>query len=430
MATPIPGVRGIAALQTADAQQVRQLEQVLIACAEACGYGEIVLPMLERTELFTRSIGEGTDIVGKEMYSFLARDDESLSLRPEGTAGCVRMAVEQGWGVRRPARFWYAGPMFRYERPQKGRARQFRQFGVEALGMAGVEVEVELLLLCARIWKQLGVAKDMVLEISSLGDSTCRARYRDDLVTFLRGHQSELDEHSQARLETNPLRILDSKDEGTGEILQQAPSLLDYLDDEARSNLDTVLALLDGHGLEYRLNPRLVRGLDYYNHTVFEWLTCTGLGAQNAVCAGGRYDGLCERLGGESVPAAGFALGLERLLLLQAAASDGQQKASATAKLYIAVPTSAARARALLLAEQLRDLTTHVGVITCLGDASLKSQMKQAHAEEAGYVVLAGERELAAGQVRVRRMKDGEEELFSVTEPEALLQWTGNLEKS
>ena len=405
-----------------------RVEQILASCAAAAGYSEIRLPLLERTELFTRSIGEATDIIGKEMYSFDDRDGESLSLRPEGTAGCSRALIEHSLVGRRPARLWYSGPMFRYERPQKGRSRQFFQFGVEAVGMDGEDIEVELLLLGERIWRELGVADRVELQIASLGNEASRNRYRDDLVSFLEQHRDQLDESSLNRLHTNPLRILDSKSEQTRELLQSAPVLTDYLDEQSAGRFERVRGLLEQSGVKYRINPHLVRGLDYYCHTVFEWVATRDLGAQGTLCAGGRYDGLLAMLGGPEVPAAGFALGLDRLLLLGDLLKS--IPAPQTLQFFIAIPSGGAQHFHLSLAEKLRRASDNIRVLTYMGNSSLKAQMKQADAEGFDYVLLAGEREVAQGQMRARSMREGTEQLFDAEDLDSLLEWTAKGEAS
>ncbi len=310
----IRAIRGMNDILPDETPHWRRLEQTVSQLLASYGYGEIRLPVVEQTELFKRSIGEVTDIVEKEMYTFDDRNGDSLTLRPEGTAGCVRAAIQQGL-LTVPQRLWYAGPMFRYERPQKGRQRQFHQIGVEAFGIASADMDAELILLCARLWRQLGLADSVELQINSIGSSAARRAYRAALVDYLSAHADALDEDSQRRLHSNPLRILDSKNPRTQALLDAAPALADYLDDEARDDFERLCELLQAAGLAYVVNPRLVRGLDYYNKTVFEWVT-ERLGAQGTVCAGGRYDGLVEQLGGKSTPAVGFAMGMERLVLL------------------------------------------------------------------------------------------------------------------
>ncbi|HHH47251.1 MAG TPA: histidine--tRNA ligase, partial [Thiotrichales bacterium] len=307
----LQSVRGMHDVLPPETALWREMEQRIVAAVEAYGYQEIRLPIVEHTELFARSIGEVTDIVEKEMYTFRDRNGDSLSLRPEGTAGCVRAGIQHGFLHNRQQRLWYAGPMFRHERPQKGRYRQFHQIGVEAFGMAGPDVDAEQILLCRRIWEVLGI-QGLRLEINSLGDLPDRRAYRERLVAHLREHRDALDAEALRRLETNPLRILDSKNPALRPVIEAAPAFHEFLSKAARDHYEGLKRLLDEAGVAYVENPRLVRGLDYYNRTVFEWVT-DRLGAQGTVCAGGRYDGLVEQLGGRSTPAAGFAIGLERV---------------------------------------------------------------------------------------------------------------------
>ena len=317
------------------------------------GYHEIRMPVVEQTELFKRSIGEVTDIVEKEMYTFEDRNGDSLTLRPEGTAGCVRAAEQHGLLFNQTRRLWYTGPMFRHERPQKGRYRQFHQIGVECFGMAGPDIDAELLILTARLWRELGLDDHTRLEINSIGTSEARRDFRSALVDYLSGYLNELDEDSQRRLETNPLRILDSKHARTREILENAPNLDDYLDDESRVHFSSLKALLEAAGVKYEVNPRLVRGLDYYGKTVFEWVT-DSLGSQGTVCAGGRYDGLVEQLGGKPTVAVGFAMGLERLILLLETLELIPPSVNSDADVYVTAMGDRAMAPALELAESLR----------------------------------------------------------------------------
>jgi histidyl-tRNA synthetase len=358
------------------------------------GYRELRLPLLEKSELFARSIGALTDIVEKEMYTFEDRNGDSLTLRPEGTAGCVRAGIEHGLLHNQVQRFWYSGPMFRHERPQKGRYRQFHQIGVEAFGMPGPDIDAEIILLCARLWRALGL-EGLTLEINSLGTPEARATFRQKLVVYFESRRGELDEDSLRRLEKNPLRILDSKNPALREVIAAAPNLHDHLDSGSREHFDQLLAYLTASGVTYKANPRLVRGLDYYTRTVFEWTT-DRLGAQSAVCAGGRYDGLVELLGGKATPAAGFALGLERLVeLLQLQSASGHE---AGAQVYVVVPEAGQEAQALRLADSLRDQGLRV---EChCGGGSLKSQMKRADKSGARYAVLFGEPECEVKDLR------------------------------
>ena len=370
------------------------------------GYGEIRLPLVEQTELFSRSIGEVTDIVEKEMYSFADRKGDSLSLRPEGTAGCVRAVIQQGLLIG-SQRLWYSGPMFRYERPQKGRQRQFHQIGVEAFGIATPDIDAELILITARLWRQLGLGDSVELQLNSIGSSDARAAYRTALVAYLDSHRQALDEDSQRRLDSNPLRILDSKNADTQALLDSAPSLADYLDEESREDFEQLCALLTAAGVPFVINPRLVRGLDYYNKTVFEWVT-SRLGAQGTICAGGRYDGLVEQLGGKSTPGVGFAMGMERLVLLLA--ELGQQVPAAAADVYVVAVGDDAVATALASAEALRDAMPGIRLVQNVGGGSFKSQMKKADKSGASVALIWGEDEVAAGRVTMKTLRGQSEQ--------------------
>ena len=371
------------------------------------GYQEIRMPIVEQTDLFKRSIGEVTDIVEKEMYTFEDRNGDSLTLRPEGTAGCVRAAEEHGLLFNQTRRLWYTGPMFRHERPQKGRYRQFHQIGVECFGMSGPDIDAELLILTARLWQALGLSGHTRLEINSIGTSESRKTYRSALVDYLAQYKSELDADSQRRLETNPLRILDSKDTGTRKILENAPRLDDYLDEESRAHFERLRELLDAAGIEYTVNPALVRGLDYYGKTVFEWIT-DSLGAQGTVCAGGRYDGLVEQLGGKPTFAVGFAMGIERLILLLETLDLIPDHVNSNADVYVTAMGDASVAPALALAEQLRNELPDYVVVTHCGGGSFKSQMKKADKSGARYAVILGENEVAGGTAGLKPLRSDE----------------------
>jgi len=389
----------------------QHLERVARKLLHAYGYREIRFPLIEKTELYARSIGELTDIVEKEMYTFEDRNGDSLTLRPEGTAGCVRAGIEHGLLHNQQQRLWYVGPMFRHERPQKGRYRQFHQFGVEALGMPGPDIDAELILLTARWWRALKL-DGLVLEINSLGTPVSRAVHREKLVTYLEAHRSALDEDSLRRLHRNPLRVLDSKNPTMQEIVAGAPSLADALDDDSRAHFARLLELLSSNGVPFRVNPKLVRGLDYYTRTVFEWTT-DRLGAQSAVCAGGRYDGLVEQLGGRPTPAAGFAIGIERLIELLA--MQGSAELAEQPQLYVVVAHPPAQSAAMQLAERLRDSGWRT---TChCGSSSLKSQLRQADRTGARFALLLGEDELARGEVQVKDLR-GAGEQWSVAAKE------------
>ena len=372
----------------------------------AYGYGEIRLPVVEKTALFKRSIGEVTDIVEKEMYTFDDRNGDSMTLRPEGTAGCVRAAIQQGI-LNTPRRLWYTGPMFRYERPQKGRQRQFHQTGVEAFGIATPDMDAELIVLCARLWRRLGLTDCVELQINSIGNAEARKAYRDALVDYLQGHLDALDEDSQRRLHSNPLRILDSKSPQTQAILDGGPTLIDFLDEEANTDFARLCELLDAAGLAYVVNRRLVRGLDYYNKTVFEWVT-DRLGAQGTVCAGGRYDGLVKQLGGKPTPAVGFAMGMERLVLLLA--EQGVVADAATVDVYVVAVGSDAELMALVSTERVREQNPQLRIMQHAGGGSFKSQMKKADKSGARVALIWGEDEVAAHAVTIKSLREGDGE--------------------
>jgi histidyl-tRNA synthetase len=379
------------------------LESTVATLLARYGYREIRFPILEQTELFKRSIGEVTDIVEKEMYTFEDRNGDSLTLRPEGTASCVRACDQNGLLHNQVQRLWYAGPMFRHERPQKGRLRQFHQIGVETFGLNGPDIDAELILLSARLWQQLGISDALTLELNSIGNSESRGRYRQALVDYLSQYKDQLDADSQRRLDTNPMRILDSKVPETQALLSDAPLLSDYLDDASKAHFDGLCARLDAAGLSYTLNPKLVRGLDYYGLTVFEWTT-TALGAQGTVCAGGRYDGLVQQLGGKATPAVGFAMGLERLCLLLETL-EALPESKPLADVYIIANGEACEIRALSLAESLRDALPAVKVVLNCGGGSFKSQFKKADKSGAAVAVVLGEDELANEQVTVKVLR-------------------------
>lgn len=371
------------------------------------GYQEIRMPVVESTELFKRSIGEVTDIVEKEMYTFDDRNGDSLTLRPEGTAGCVRAAEEHGLLFNQTRRLWYTGPMFRHERPQKGRYRQFHQIGVECFGMAGPDIDAELLILTARLWAAFGLAGHTRLEINSIGTSDARKVYRQALVDYLEQYRDQLDDDSKRRLLSNPLRILDSKNVGTRKLLEGAPSLDNYLDEASSEHFEQLKALLDAAGVVYSVNPALVRGLDYYGKTVFEWIT-DSLGAQGTVCAGGRYDGLVEQLGGKATDAVGFAMGLERLILLLETLDLVPAHVNNQADVYVTAMGDQVIASAMAIAEELRSALPGKVVIAHCGGGSFKSQMKKADRSGARYAIILGENELASGHVGLKPLRDDE----------------------
>lgn len=383
----------------------------IVACAY--GYHEIRFPLLEKTQLFKRTIGEVTDIVEKEMYTFEDRNGDSLSLRPEGTAGCVRAAIEQSLLHQGEQRLWYMGPMFRHERPQKGRYRQFQQFGIEALGMSDPAIEAEIILLTYRLWKQLGLKNQVELQLNSLGSSEARKQYRQQLVHYFKKHLEILDEDSQRRLETNPLRILDSKNPAMKTCLEGAPKLTDYLDEPSRLHFEHLKTVLKKAGVPFIVKPTLVRGLDYYSGTVFEWVT-ESLGAQGTVCAGGRYDALIEMLGGKATPAMGFALGVERLVALL---ENRTQEFLHQPDLYGVLMGEAAQEAGLLLAEQLRDALPHLSIVMNAGGGSFKSQFKRADRSGAKYALILGEDEIKNNTVALKPLRNNaEQKTLPITE--------------
>ena len=384
------------------------LEQTMSRVLAQYGYDEIRMPVVEQTELFKRSIGEVTDIVEKEMYTFEDRNGDSLTLRPEGTAGCVRAGEQHGLLFNQVQRLWYMGPMFRHERPQKGRYRQFHQIGVECFGMEGPDIDAELLLMTARIWRALGLRDEVTLELNSLGSAEDRRRYREALVAYLSRHRDRLDEDSLRRLETNPLRILDSKNPETQKVLEDAPSLWEHISEDSREHFETLKKLLDEAGLPYRVNTRLVRGLDYYGKTVFEWVT-DALGAQGTVCAGGRYDGLVEQLGGKSTPAVGFGMGLERLVLLLETLELIPESVNRNADIYVLAMGEQARSYAFSAAESLRDSMPSSVVVTHCGGGGFKSQMKKADRSGARLAIIVGDDEVAEECASIKDLRTAEQ---------------------
>ena len=384
------------------------VERVLGDVLGTYGYREIRLPIVEKTELFQRSIGEVTDIVEKEMYTFEDRNGDSLTLRPEGTAGCVRAAEEHGLLFNQIQRLWYTGPMFRHERPQKGRYRQFHQIGVECFGMAGPDIDAEVLLMTARMWKALGLRDQVRLELNSLGTAEDRKQYQQALTDYLEQHRERLDEDSQRRLGTNPLRVLDTKVAETQAILEDAPRLSDFIGDESRAHFQGLCQLLDAAGLPYSVNSNLVRGLDYYGKTVFEWVT-DALGAQGTVCAGGRYDGLVEQLGGRSTPAIGFAMGMERLILLLETSQLIPESVHGCPDIYVMAMGDELRQDAFAVAETLRDQCSDLSVVSHCGGGGFKSQMKKADRSGARLAIIIGDDEKAAGEVSLKDMTNAEQ---------------------
>jgi histidyl-tRNA synthetase len=402
----IQAVRGMNDLLPGDSAAWQALERAARETFAAYGYREIRVPVLERTELFKRSIGEFTDIVEKEMYTFLDRGGDSLTLRPEATAGIVRACLTNGLLHNQRQKLWYMGPMFRYERPQKGRYRQFHQIDVEALGFEGPDVDAELILMSARLWRRLGIG-GLSLQLNSLGTPESRAAYRGKLVEYFRRHEQSLDEDSRRRLEGNPMRILDSKNPAMREVVAGAPLITDHLDPASAEHFAALRAQLDGAGVPYTVNPRLVRGLDYYSRTVFEWIT-SDLGAQDAVCSGGRYDGLVAQLGGEPVPAIGWALGEERVVELMRL--QGQAGAESAVDVYLALAGAAAERTGLQLAERLRDALPGLRIETNCGGGSFKSQLKRADRSGARLALILGDDELARGVATLKPLRETTEQ--------------------
>ncbi len=407
MSKHIQAIRGMNDILPEETPAWRYLEEVVRQLVDSYGYREIRMPIVEKTDLFKRSIGEVTDIVEKEMYTFEDRNGDMLTLRPEGTAGCVRAAIQNGLLHNQTQRLWYRGPMFRHERPQKGRYRQFHQIGVEVFGMEGPDVDAEHIIMTARLWKMLGLQDDVTLQLNSLGSSASRAAYRGILVEYLWHHVESLDEDSKRRLDTNPLRILDSKNPQLREIIDGAPKLNEHLDEESQAHFEQLCALLDAVGITYQINPCLVRGLDYYGKTVFEWVT-DKLGAQGTVCAGGRFDGLVEQLGGKSVPAVGFAMGVERLvslLELEKAPLHHYQPHA-----YMVLVGEAAQREGLVLAEQLRDAVPPLRLEVHCGGGSFKSQFKKADKSGARLALILGDEEVEQGRLGIKFLREQREQ--------------------
>ena len=401
MNNPIQPVRGMSDILPSEIAHWQQLEAVARAVLASYGYEEMRVPVVEQTDLFKRSIGEFTDIVEKEMYTFIDKGGESLTLRPEATAGMVRAAISNGITHNQRLRVWSIGPMFRHEKPQKGRYRQFHQIDVEAFGYPGPDVDAELILVAARLWKRLGIGS-VRLEVNSLGTPESRQAYREQLVQYLRKHENALDEDSRRRLGGNPLRILDSKNLAMRPVIDAAPLITDHLDAESRAHFDALCAHLDAAGIEYRINPRLVRGLDYYTRTVFEWVT-DALGAQDAVCSGGRYDGLFAQLGGEPTPAIGWAMGQERVVALMAQAQA--LPAQAPPHIFLVVVGERAESAALRLAEQLRDAHSGLRIHTNIGGGNFKAQFRRADRSGARVALILGEDEMQRGIVAVKPLR-------------------------
>lgn len=417
MAKNIQAVRGMNDYLPADTRVWQKIEAVLKNILQGYSFSEIRTPIVEHTPLFSRAIGEVTDVVEKEMYTFIDRQESdkeqiSLTLRPENTAGCVRAGIEHGLLYNQEQRLWYIGPMFRHERPQKGRYRQFHQLGAEVFGLAGPDIDAEMIMMTARWWRALGISEHVTLELNSIGSLDARARYREALVAFLEQHKEKLDEDCKRRMYTNPMRVLDSKNRDVQTLLNDAPELFEYLDDESREHFDGLCKLLDAAGIQYRVNQRLVRGLDYYNRTVFEWVT-TALGSQGTVCAGGRYDGLVEQLGGRATPAVGFAMGMERMVLLVKDLNPSFTADESVTDVYLASFGENSQKAALLLAEQVRDALPTLRVMTNHGGGNFKKQLARADKHGAKIALILGDDEILNNQVGVKDLRTGEQETLS-----------------
>lgn len=401
MAKNIQAIRGMNDCSPTESPLWQWIEGQVRQILSNYGYSEVRMPIVESTPLFARAIGEVTDVVSKEMYTFWD-NDEQLTLRPEGTAGCVRAAIEHGWIYNNEQRLWYMGPMFRHERPQKGRYRQFHQAGVEVFGIATPEIDAELIILTARLWKALGIDQHVSLQLNSIGSLEARANYRSALVAFLENHQDLMSEEEKERLVKNPLRILDTKNQALQDVLDGAPKLLDYLDDESREHFAQLCGLLDAVGIQYEINPKLVRGLDYYNKTVFEWVT-SALGAQGTVCGGGRYDGLVEQLGGHATSGVGFAMGLERLVLLVQEVNKSIPVKSAV-DIYVVYQGEGTTLAAFQLAEKLRSELPHLSTMLHCSGGNFKKQFKRADKSGATLALVLGESEVQNNQVVVKHL--------------------------
>ncbi|EJL94030.1 histidine--tRNA ligase [Pantoea sp. GM01] len=420
MAKNIQAIRGMNDYLPADTAIWQRIEGTLKQVLASYGFSEIRLPIVEHTPLFSRAIGEVTDVVEKEMYTFEDRNGESLTLRPEGTAGCVRAGIEHGLLYNQEQRLWYVGPMFRYERPQKGRYRQFHQIGAEVFGLQGPDIDAELIMMTARWWKALGIADHVELELNSIGSLEARADYRNALVAFLEQHKEALDEDCKRRMYTNPLRVLDSKNPEIQTLLNDAPTLGEFLDEDSRAHFSGLCALLDDAGIKYRVNQRLVRGLDYYNRTVFEWVT-SSLGSQGTVCAGGRYDGLVEQLGGRATPAVGFAMGLERLVLLVQAVNP-EFEPTRIVDVYVIASGQGVQSAAMQLAEKLRDTDPALKLMTNFGGGNFKKQFARADKWGARIALVLGEDEVNAGQVVVKDLRTGDQQTLAQSDAAATLR--------
>ncbi|SHE31103.1 histidyl-tRNA synthetase [Marinomonas polaris DSM 16579] len=420
MARKIQAIRGMNDILPDQSSVWLYLEKTVADVVKSYGYQQIRFPIVENTDLFKRGVGETTDIVEKEMYTFDDRNGESLTLRPEGTASCVRAADQAGLLFNQTQRLWYTGPMFRYERPQKGRYRQFHQIGVESFGMGSADIDAELIILSARLWKKLGLLEHVELQLNTIGLASERETYKAALVDYLTEFKDQLDEDSQRRLGTNPLRILDSKDESTQTVLKDAPNLEDFIGEESQAHFDLLQAILKANGISYVINRRLVRGLDYYGKTVFEWVT-THLGSQATVCAGGRYDGLVEQLGGKSTPAVGFAMGIERLVLLLETLNLIPDEAKFSTDVFVISMGDDAELASFVLAERLREKNSNLVVLRHCGGGNFKNQMKKADRSEARFTIVLGQDEIDNGICQVKDMSTGEQQPHSIDDVAAYI---------
>jgi histidyl-tRNA synthetase len=413
VARKIQAIRGMNDILPDQSSVWLYLEKTVADVVKSYGYQQIRFPIVENTDLFKRGVGETTDIVEKEMYTFDDRNGESLTLRPEGTASCVRAADQAGLLFNQTQRLWYTGPMFRYERPQKGRYRQFHQIGVESFGMGSADIDAELIILSARLWQKLGLLEHVELQLNTIGLASERETYKAALVDYLTQFKEQLDEDSQRRLGTNPLRILDSKDESTQAVLKGAPNLEDFIGEESQAHFNFLQAILKANGISYVINRRLVRGLDYYGKTVFEWVT-THLGSQATVCAGGRYDGLVEQLGGKSTPAVGFAMGIERLVLLLETLSLIPNTAKFSTDVFVISMGDDAELASFVLAERLREENSNLVVLRHCGGGNFKNQLKKADRSEARFTIILGQDEVDQGVCQIKDMSTGEQESHSL----------------
>ncbi|MGF1763878.1 histidine--tRNA ligase [Aliivibrio kagoshimensis] len=418
MAKAIQAIRGMNDCLPTDSPLWQKVEESIKRVVSGYGYSEIRMPIVEMTHLFKRAIGEVTDVVEKEMYTFEDRNGDSLTLRPEGTASCVRAGIENGLLYNQEQRLWYMGPMFRHERPQKGRYRQFHQVGAEVFGLDGPDVDAELIMMTARLWRELGIAEHIRLELNSIGSLEARANYRVALIAFLEQHLDVLDDDCKRRMHTNPMRVLDSKNAAVQAILVDAPKLSEYLDDESKQHFSGLCELLDAAGIQYQVNERLVRGLDYYNRTVFEWIT-ESLGAQGTVCGGGRYDGLVEQLGGKPTPAVGFAMGVERLVLMMETLE--QTDVRAAVDVYMVTAGEGTLAAGMTLAEALRDQLPNLRVMTHFGGGNFKKQFKRADKSGAAVALILGETEVLEQTVTLKDLRGGEQKTVAQADITSLL---------